>query len=72
MIAADHDKDSTLPGATEALELRYGPVLAWTGPGRGPSNETLVDRGARPIEDLDLIWDTPPPEPPDAQLHLEV
>lgn len=74
VIAADHDQDSTLPGATEALELRYGPVAVWTGAGAGPSNETLVRRGARPIDDLDQLWDTPdhPPEPPPSQLHLGV
>jgi len=74
VIAAHHDRDSTLPGATEALELRYGPVAVWTGTGRGPSNETLAQRGARPVATLDQLWDPPgpPPEPPDSQLHLGV
>jgi predicted Rossmann fold nucleotide-binding protein DprA/Smf involved in DNA uptake len=57
VVAADHDRDSTLPGATEALEMRSGPVAVWMGAGRGPSNEPLVNRGARPIKDLDQLWD---------------
>ncbi len=57
VVAADHDADTTLAGATEALEHSYGAVTVWTGPGAGPSNDSLITLGATPITDLDQIWE---------------
>ena len=57
VVAADHDADTTLAGATEALEHAYGAVTVWTGPGAGPSNDSLITLGATPITDLDQIWE---------------
>jgi predicted Rossmann fold nucleotide-binding protein DprA/Smf involved in DNA uptake len=56
VVAADRDQDTTVAGATEAIEQDRD-VAVWTGPGAGPSNEALVALGARPITDLDQIWD---------------
>jgi DNA processing protein len=66
VVAADGDHDTTLAGATEALERGYGPVAAWAGTPGGPSNQALVDLGARPISNLDQLWDpdAPPGEVP--------
>lgn len=60
VVAADGDADTTLAGATEALELHYGSVAVWTGPGAGRSNEALVALGARSVIDLDQLWDDSP------------
>lgn len=57
VVAANGDEDTTLAGATEALERGYGEVAVWTGPGGGPSNPALVALGAHPISDLDRLWD---------------
>lgn len=74
VVAADGDNDTTLAGAAEALEHRYGSVSGWMGVGGGPSNQTLVDRGARPVSNLDQLWnpDAPPDAPPPDQLPLDV
>jgi predicted Rossmann fold nucleotide-binding protein DprA/Smf involved in DNA uptake len=74
VVAADGDNDTTLAGATEALDRGYGSVAVWTGAGGGPSNPTLVDHGARPISNPDQLWnpDAPPDAPPPDQLPLDV
>lgn len=77
VVAANHDEDTTHAGAAEALEHGYGEVVVWTGAGAGPSNHALVERGGRPITNLDQLWDpsaadTPPEPPDDSQLHLGV
>ena len=60
VVAADREQDTTVAGATEAIEHGYGDVAVWTGPGAGPSNESLVALGARPITNLDQLWDASP------------
>lgn len=56
VVAADGDRDTTHAGAAEALERGYGDVAVWTGAGAGPSNDPLVDLGARPVADLEELW----------------
>ena len=56
VVAADGDHDTTLAGATEALERGYGDVAVWLGDGSGPSKDALVDFGARPVAHLEELW----------------
>jgi predicted Rossmann fold nucleotide-binding protein DprA/Smf involved in DNA uptake len=55
VVAADGDNDTTLAGATEALERGYGDVAVWTGPGAVPSNSVIAQAGGLAIEDLDEL-----------------
>ena len=56
VIAAEGDHDTTLAGATEALDRGYGDVAVWTGRGAGPSNDLLIGLGAMPVDDLEILW----------------
>ena len=56
VVAADREQDTTEDGAIHAIDHNRD-VAVWTGPGAGPSNEALVALGARPITDLDQLWD---------------
>jgi predicted Rossmann fold nucleotide-binding protein DprA/Smf involved in DNA uptake len=58
--AADHGKGGTWEGAVEALRKQLTSVLVWMGPGAGPGNEQLVERGAAPITDLDDLFTLEP------------
>lgn len=55
VVASDGDADTTFHGACEALAHGDGPVVAWIGPGCGPTNPELVERGARPLADLAVL-----------------
>jgi predicted Rossmann fold nucleotide-binding protein DprA/Smf involved in DNA uptake len=59
VVAADGDHDTTLAGATEALDRGYGHVAVWLGDRAGPSNHGLVELGARPITMLDELRTEP-------------
>jgi predicted Rossmann fold nucleotide-binding protein DprA/Smf involved in DNA uptake len=59
VVAADGDLDTTLSGAAEALDRGFGDVALWLGEGCGPSNDGLVELGARPITTLDQLWPVP-------------
>ena len=79
VVASDVEKGGTWGGATEALRRGFGAVAVWTGGGGGDGNPALVERGARPIDAVDQLWDpqpTPAPRPPPStetkQLHLGV
>jgi predicted Rossmann fold nucleotide-binding protein DprA/Smf involved in DNA uptake len=52
VVASAEDSGGTWNGAVEAIRNKYCPVLAWRGAGEGPGNEALVERGARPIDDV--------------------
>ena len=53
VVASDVDKGGTWSGAVEALKSRSGRVGVWQGPGRGPGNERLIERGATAISSID-------------------
>ncbi len=74
VVAADAEKGGTWEGAAEALRRGFGPVAVWAGDGAGPGNELLAEQGARPIDDLERLFDAPPEEPTDPaeQLRLGV
>ncbi len=55
VVASDGDTDTTFHGASEALTHGDGPVVAWVGAGCGPTNPSLVERGARPLADLAVL-----------------
>ena len=69
VVASDDGSGGTWSGATEALKHGYGPVAVWRGPGEGPGNESLQQRGATPVSSLDDIESlldrahSPVPEP---------
>jgi predicted Rossmann fold nucleotide-binding protein DprA/Smf involved in DNA uptake len=52
VVAAEGDTDTTHAGAAEAVEKGYGPVAVWSGAGAGPTNQELIELGARAIDDL--------------------
>lgn len=79
VVASDGEQGGTWAGATEALRRGFGAVAVWTRDGGGPGNPALVERGARPIDALDQLWDPqpepaprPPPSTETKQLHLGV
>lgn len=55
VVAADVDTGGTWSGATEALRRGFGRVAVWRGPGEGPGNVRLEERGAVPITSLDEL-----------------
>ena len=63
VVASDHDSGGTWAGATEALRRNFGAVSVWAGPGGGPGNAPLVDRGALAVADLDQWQPLEAPEP---------
>ncbi len=68
VVATDEDKGGTWAGAVEALKRTYGQVAVWRGPGEGPGNAALEERGAIPLRSLGELAtlladeDTEPPE----------
>ena len=67
VVASDDGTGGTWSGATEALKHGYGPVAVWRGPGEGPGNQPLQQRGATPVSSLEdiesLLNRAHPPEP---------
>lgn len=55
VIAGEPDKGGTWSGATEALKDEFGRVAVWRGPGEGPGNALLEERGAQPIRSIDEL-----------------
>ena len=55
VVAGEVGRGGTWSGAVEALEGGFGRVAVWRGPGEGPGNAVLQERGARPIESLDEL-----------------
>lgn len=57
VVAAEHGRGGTWTGAKEALDRRFGAVAVWTGDGATPGNHELVRLGARPVADLERLFD---------------
>ena len=60
VVASEPGKGGTWSGATEALEAGFGRVGVWRGPGEGPGNQLLEERGAQPIrsiDELEAVWE---------------
>ena len=60
VVASEIDRGGTWSGATEALEAGFGRVGVWRGPGEGPGNQLLEERGAQPIrsiDELETVWE---------------
>ena len=55
VVTADAEVGGTWSGATEALRRSFGQVAVWRGPGEGPGNEILEERGAVPVTSLDEL-----------------
>jgi predicted Rossmann fold nucleotide-binding protein DprA/Smf involved in DNA uptake len=55
VVASDHDSGGTWSGAVEAVKHGFTRVAVWRGPGEGPGNSPLVERGATAIRDLDEL-----------------
>jgi predicted Rossmann fold nucleotide-binding protein DprA/Smf involved in DNA uptake len=76
VVASDKEKGGTWSGAIEAIKAGWCDVAVWTGPGSGPGNAALVERGAREIASEEELWDpsAPPPaqEPDPEQLSLDL
>jgi len=57
VVATDEATGGTWAGATEALKKGFAPVVVWVGEDTGPGNAALVERGARPVNNLDALAD---------------
>lgn len=57
VIASDLEKGGSWAGATESLRWRLTRVAAWTGPGAGPGNQALVEKGALALSEVSQILD---------------
>ena len=70
VVAAEVDTGGTWSGATEALRRGFGRVAVWRGPGEGPGNAKLEERGAVPVTSLDELEAAvlEPAEPADVEL----
>ncbi len=64
-VASDKGSGGTWSGATDAMKGGYCRVAVWRGPGEGPGNEALEEKGAIPITDVSRlrdVLDAPPSE----------
>ena len=59
VVASDLERGGTWAGATEALGRGFGIVAVWVGPGSGPGNARLVERGAIPVSDVAAVFAVP-------------
>jgi predicted Rossmann fold nucleotide-binding protein DprA/Smf involved in DNA uptake len=59
VVAGDLERGGTWAGATEALRRGSGTVAVWVGPGAGPGNARMVERGAIPVSDLAAVFAAP-------------
>lgn len=76
VVAADREEGGTWAGATEALRIGSAPVLVWSGPGGGPGNAALIERGGIAVSDVEEMFPLPAAEqvsePSQRQLSLDV
>ena len=56
VVASDDGRGGTWGGAVEALRRGFGRVAVWTGPGAGPGNEPLVQKGATPVDNVEELF----------------
>lgn len=64
VVASEVGKGGTWSGAVEALKIGAGRVGVWQGPGQGPGNDVLIEKGATPIpsiDDLEAVLSAPVP-----------
>lgn len=57
VVASDLNKGGSWNGAIEALRAKLTQVAAWVGPGEGPGNRALCDKGAVGISDVNRALD---------------
>ncbi|MXZ30980.1 MAG: DNA-processing protein DprA [Acidimicrobiia bacterium] len=55
VVAADAETGGSWSGAAEALRRGFGRVAVWRGPGEGPGNAVLAERGAVPVTSLEEL-----------------
>ena len=55
VVASDVETGGTWSGAVQALKGGIGRVAVWRGPGEGPGNARLEERGAVPVTSLDEL-----------------
>jgi len=55
VVASDSGSGGTWTGAVEALSKNFGRVGVWRGPGEGPGNAELVERGATVVSSIDQV-----------------
>lgn len=66
VVASEVGSGGTWSGAVEALKAGSGRVGAWRGPGGGPGNEKLVEKGAIAVSSVDDLVEamrSPDPAP---------
>ena len=70
VVAAEVETGGSWAGADEALRRRFGRVAVWRGPGEGPGNAVLAERGAMPVSSIDELEATllEPAEPRGGEL----
>jgi len=59
VVAAEVETGGSWAGAAETLKRGFGRVAVWRGPGEGPGNARLEERGAVPvasIDELETAW----------------
>ncbi len=54
VVCSTKERGGTWAGAIEALDQGWVPVFAWTGEGAVPGNRALVERGARPMDEVSV------------------
>jgi predicted Rossmann fold nucleotide-binding protein DprA/Smf involved in DNA uptake len=78
VVTAAAETGGSWAGAVEAIRQATAPVLVWTGPGAGPGNALLSQRGGIGVGQLAELFPLPAAPPPRAprsstdQLALEV
>lgn len=55
VVAAEAETGGSWSGAAEALRRGFGRVAVWRGPGEGPGNALLEERGAVPVASIDEL-----------------
>ena len=55
VVAAEVETGGSWSGAVETLRRGFGRVAVWRGPGEGPGNALLEDRGAVPVASLEEL-----------------
>ncbi len=55
VVAAEVETGGSWSGAAEALRRGFGRVAVWRGPGEGPGNALLEERGAVPVASIDEL-----------------
>jgi len=56
VVTSDLETGGTWAGAIEALRGEFAQVDVWLGAGQGKGNEALVAKGARPVRDVEELW----------------